>query len=281
MFKNATVAGFNPKAILLGVPGALTFVPPLELEMLRDGWAPVRDDQYFYSNNGHILLNYTIEKKHLPAGAVKLVVAEKAKVLEAEQGHPIGRKQRRDLTERVHDELLPRALPTRSSTKVWIDRKAGRIVIDSASNSTVEAVQRLLIKTFDGIGLQDVTWPRAKVITEWMFTEPEGFTVDDAVTLQYPGEKGKLVKFDHANLGEQDVLQHIQKGGASVTALAMTFDAKVSFVMTDSAQLRRIRPLDILKEDAAAAKDVDRFDNDFVLMTGELSRLFDALAGEA
>ena len=49
---------------------------------------------------------------------------------------------------------------------------------------------------------------------------------------------------------------------------------------------KSIKALDVLKEGAhAAANDVERFDNDFVLMTGELAKmladLVEALGGEA
>lgn len=290
MFKNATIIGFNPRALQsrLGawpvVADEFHFTPPLSNELERSGWSPVRDDVYCYSGVGmsdQFLLYFTVEKKHLPAGAVKLVVAEKAAAQAEAQGFPLGKVQRRELTERVRDELLPRALSSRSTTKVWIDRAAGRIVIDSCARSTVEAIQRLLIKSFGDIGLQDVTWPRAKTITQWVFDEPESFTLDDQITLQYPGERGKVIKFDRANLSEQDVLHHVQYGKATVKSVAMTFDDRISFVMTDGAQVRRIRALDILKEGREAEKDVDRFDNDFVLMTGELSRLVNALVAEA
>ena len=62
----------------------------------------------------------------------------------------------------------------------------------------------------------------------------------------------------------------------------MTWNGKVSFVLHDNLQLRRITPLDILKE--SAESDEELFDSDFAIMTGELSQLItdviDALGGE-
>jgi recombination associated protein RdgC len=278
MFKNATLLGFNPKATFAPLPDEMKFTPPSDLELKRSGWAPVRDDVLAYINNGHWLLNFTVEKKHMPAGAVKLVVNEKAAALEEAQGFAPGKKAMKDLKERVIDELLPRALSSRSTTRVWIDRAHGRIVIDSVSNAMIDEVQRALIKTFGDIGLQDVAWPRAKVITEWLEAAPCDFTSDDEVALQYPGERGKVVKYARADLGADDVQAHL-KAGASVQTMAMTYNDRISFVMTSDLQVRRIRPLDILKE--GDTKDVDKFDNDFVLMTGEMSALFNALAAEA
>lgn len=283
MFKKATVFGFNPKALTaLAVPQNQTFTPPTSLEVSRSGWAPVRDDELVYLGQGkQVLMNFAIEKKILPASVVHEVAKARAAEMEGQQGFPPGKKAMKELKERVADELLPRAFSTRSVTRVWIDRDAGRIVIESTAQSVLDLIQRALYNTFGDVGLQDVTWPRAKVITEWLrVEEPAGFTLDDAVTLAYPNAQRKVVKFAKADLGGEDVAAHLEDG-AIVEALAMTYDSRISFTMTDSAQLRGIKALDILKEGRAAENDVDRFDNDFTLMTLELSKLFNALAEEA
>jgi recombination associated protein RdgC len=66
----------------------------------------------------------------------------------------------------------------------------------------------------------------------------------------------------------------------------MTWNDKVSFVLTDKLHIKRLAFLDILKEQAEkSAEGADeRFDADFALMAGELAKLFDdlltALGGE-
>jgi recombination associated protein RdgC len=66
----------------------------------------------------------------------------------------------------------------------------------------------------------------------------------------------------------------------------MTWSDRVSFVLTPSLILKRVNPLDVLKEaaDPTAQNDDERFESDFMLMTAELARLFadlaDALGGE-
>jgi recombination associated protein RdgC len=48
---------------------------------------------------------------------------------------------------------------------------------------------------------------------------------------------------------------------------------KASFVLTESLTIKRVTPLDVIKEnaDTISNNDDDRFDSDIVLMTGELS----------
>jgi len=67
----------------------------------------------------------------------------------------------------------------------------------------------------------------------------------------------------------------------------MTWADRVSFVLTESLALKRIAALDVLKEQAdvsSGAGDDERFDADFTLMAGEVSKLIAdvvaALGGE-
>jgi recombination associated protein RdgC len=282
MFKKATIIGFNPKAMAtLTVPQEQLFAPLLSSEVSRSGWSAVRDDELVYiGHNKQVLMHFTIEKKILPASVVNQVAKAKAAELEEQQGFPPGKKAMKDLKERVFDELLPRAFTTTSVTRVWIDREAGRIVIENTAGSVLDLIQRALYKTFGELQLQDIAWPRAKVLTSWLDQgEPEHFTLDDAVTLQYPNAQRKVVKFAKANLAAEDVRGHVA-AGAVVQAVAMTYNSRISFTITDNMQLRGIKPLDILRE-SAGTPDADKFDNDFTLMTGELSLLFTALAEAA
>lgn len=281
MFKNATILGISPKAkIDVEQLQAARFVPIGDLEAQSAGFSPVRGDELAYVSAGSILLNYTVEKKVMPASAVNVIVKAKADELGEAQGFPLGKKAMKELKERVIDELLPRALSTRRTTAIWVDAVKSRIVVDSPSSSVVTDIQRALIKTLGDIGLQDVAWPRAKVITEWMIDEPAGFTLDDQVALKYPGEKGTVVKITNVTLPYGNVTDYIN-AGAMVESMSMTYDDRISFVMTEDAQLRRIRPLDVLKQSAAEAEEVDKFEANFALMTLEFRRMIDALVGEA
>ncbi|HZZ11379.1 MAG TPA: recombination-associated protein RdgC, partial [Paraburkholderia sp.] len=68
--------------------------------------------------------------------------------------------------------------------------------------------------------------------------------------------------------------------------LAMTWNDRVSFVLTPSLTIKRIAPLDVIKEagDPTAQNDDEVFDSDFTLMSAELDRmlgdLLDTLGGE-
>jgi recombination associated protein RdgC len=66
----------------------------------------------------------------------------------------------------------------------------------------------------------------------------------------------------------------------------MTWADRISFVLTESLTIKRVAPLDVIKEsaDVTAQNDDERFDSDVMLMTGELSKMLGdlvaALGGE-
>nr|MBF0682431.1 recombination-associated protein RdgC [Pseudomonas sp.] len=82
-----------------------------------------------------------------------------------------------------------------------------------------------------------------------------------------------------------DVRRHIA-AGKQCTRLALTWADRVSFVLTENLSVKRVTALDVLKEnaDSGASDEAERFDADFALMTGELSRMLEdltqALGGE-
>ncbi len=83
----------------------------------------------------------------------------------------------------------------------------------------------------------------------------------------------------------EDASPHIKRC-KQATRLAMTWDSKISFVLTESLAIKGIKPLDVIAEkESSTRNDEERFDGDFMLMTGELAKLMadvvEALGGEA
>ena len=84
--------------------------PCTSFEMESHGWVtPQPEGPFLYTQNRHWLCALGSEHKLLPASVVRQVAAERAAVLAKKQGHTIGRKQMREIKERVLHELLPRA----------------------------------------------------------------------------------------------------------------------------------------------------------------------------
>jgi recombination associated protein RdgC len=202
--------------------------------------------------------------------------------IEEQQGYKPGRKQMKEIKERVADELLPRAFSIYRDTRVWIDPVNRWLVIDAAASAKADEVIGLLSKTIDPLPLEPLYVARspAAAMTDWLAADeaPAGFTVDQDTELRASGESRAAVRYVKHAIEAEDVRRHIQ-AGKQCTRLAMTWADRVSFVLTESMDIKRVAPLDVLKEnaDAMGQNDDERFESDWTLMTGELARLLDGL----
>ena len=255
------------------------FQPGNSVEKQTAGWASPRDDgALVYAANRQMLLTFRAEKKLLPASVINQVTKARAQELEEQQGFKPGRKQLRELKEQVTDELLPRAFSIRRDTRVWIDPVNGWLVIDAASQTLADEVRGLLVKSIDQLPLTSVRVAHSPVaaMTEWLLSgeAPGGFTVDQDAELRSTGEGGATVRYVGHALEAEDMRRHIE-AGKQCMRLAMTWDDRVSFVLTPSLTIKRVTPLDVIKEaeDPTAQNDEERFESDFALMTGELARM--------
>ncbi len=113
---------------------------------------------------------------------------------------------------------------------------------------------------------------------------PEGFTVDRECELKACDESKAVVKYGHHPLDIAEVQAHIDAGKLP-TKLALTWDDRVSFVLTEGLQLKKLAFLDAVFDDQDSDHDDKGFDTDVAIATGELSNLIpdliEALGGEA
>ena len=266
------------------------FAPCTSLDMQSQGWVSPRDNgMLVHTVNRQMLILLGTEKKLLPASVINQVAKEKAAELEEQQGFKPGRKQMKEIKEQVTDELLPRAFSIKRNTWTWIDPVNGWLVVDAASSSKAEEVLKLLIKAIDKFPMDGLRVARSPLaaMTDWLAADEAqgGFTVDQDTELRATGEGKATVRYVRHTLEADDVRRHIA-AGKQCTRLAMTWADRVSFVLTESLTVKRIAPLDVLKEDSDSTmkNDDERFDSDIALMTGELHRmisdLVEALGGE-
>ncbi len=259
------------------------FIPGGRLEALRVGWAPPQPDDpaLVCSVGGQLLLSLRQEKKLLPARVITQTVAERARLIEAEEGFKPGRKRLRELKDQVRDELLPRAFSLSSDTRVWIDPAARRLAVEAVSAARADEVVGLLLKAVEGLVIRPLRTeasPAGEMTAGLAEGEaPAGFTIDQDAELRARDSKAS-VRFANQTLDHEDILRHT-RAGKQCARLALTWSARVAFVLTDRMEIRRIRPQDVIKETAAGHEGdaAERFASDMSLMTGELSRLLDAL----
>lgn len=268
------------------------FSPASSAEETAIGWVPPRegDPSLVIGVDRQMLIALRTEKKLLPAKVITQFVKHAAARIEEEEGVKVGRKRLKELKEQVRDELLPRAFSIASDTRVWIDPINGWLAVDAGSGLRAHDIFGLLAKAverFPGRALKVQATPAGEM-TAWLVTgeAPAGFTVDQDVELKARDGKA-TVRYANQSLEQDDVTRHT-KAGKQCTKLALTWNDRISFVLTDKLEIKRIKPLDVIKEAAAgsaAGADADeRFFSDMTMMTGELAGLLAdvvfALGGE-
>lgn len=259
-------------------------------EMLSRGWVyPRQEGAFVHAVNRQWLLALGVEQKLLPMTVIRQTAQERAAAIEAEQGRKVGRKEMRDLVERVTEELLPKAFTQRRTTWAWVDPVNGWLAVDAGSDARADEFMEVLLATLGDVALRPLQTQISPLaaMTGWLAENdaPAGFTLDSDLELRAASESQSAIRYVRHDIGGPEVAAHIT-AGKIVTKLGMTWNDKVSFVLTDKLHLKRLAFLDVLKEEAEkSAEGADElFDADFALMAGELGLLFAdllvALGGE-
>jgi recombination associated protein RdgC len=250
-------------------------------DMESRGWvSPRGDDTLLRTAGGQWLIALGVESRLLPAAVVRQEADERAEELAERQGYKLGRKQMRELCEQVTQEFLPRAFTRRRRVYAWIDPAGGWLGIDASSQAKAEDVLEHLRKTLDHFPLALLRTARspASAMTDWLAGEtPTNFTIDQDCELRSVSEEKSTVRYAHHPLDGGEIKDHLS-AGKMPTKLALTFDDRVSFVLTDKLELKRLDFLDVVRDEVSNEDDAEAlFDAEFALMTGELARLIPAL----
>jgi recombination associated protein RdgC len=228
---------------------------------------------------GQWIVKLIMEVKMIPASVVKRKVQEQLEHIAATTGRKPGKKERRDIMDDARLSLLPVAFTKQSSVQVWVDPAAGLLVTDAGSQAKADEVMTGLIKAVDGLVVQLIntqTSPTAAMAL-WLSSKegPPGFTVDRECELKAADESRAVVRYTRHALDTEEVRQHIALGKMP-TRLALTWNDRVSFVLTETLQLKKVSFLETVFESAAASPSDtgdDSFDADVAIATGELMQL--------
>lgn len=255
------------------------------------GFVPLREHGAFVHSIGeHWFIALQREGKLLPSSVVNQQVRERAREIEAREGRKPGRRELGELREQIDGELLLRAFSVRQTVFAWIDPKRGWLGIDAPGRGKADPVLEALCKAVERLPLALVKTARSPVaaMADWLSggEAPAGFTIDQDCELKSMLEEKSTVRYVHHNLDGDEIRNHI-RAGKQPTRLALTWNDRLSFVLTDKLEIKRIAILDTIKEEAEHnAENADElFDADLALMSGEFTRflpdLLDALGGES
>ncbi len=267
------------------------FVPCGGQDQETRGWvSPMGDDFLVHRVAGNWLISLGVEQRLLPSSVVKQEAEDRAEDIAAQQGYKPGRKQMKELREQIMQEFLPRAFTRRRKMFAWIDPEGGWLCIDAPSQARAEDMLELLRQTLDVLPVTLLRTERSpsSAMADWLagHEAPAGFSIDQDCELRSVTEEKAVVRYVRHTLEGDEVRGHLESGKMP-TRLALTFDDRVSFVLTEKLEIKRLDFLDVVKEKAeeSGAEDARAlFDAEFSLMAGELKLLLpaviEALGGE-
>lgn len=255
------------------------------------GWVPPRGEEHgalVESVDGQWIARFMTETKVLPGSVLARKVKEKATRIEQETGRKPGKKESKELKEEAKLDLLPMAFTKQGSTWVWIDPHAHLLVLDTGSQGKADEVVTMLVDALPGfaVALLDTQTSPQAAMADWLTNDepydgPEVFSVGRECELKACDESKAVVRYGRHPLDIEEVLEHIRQGKLP-TKLAMSWDDRVSFVLTESLQIKKVAFQDTVFE--GQKQDDAGFDADVAIATGELSKLvpdlIEALGGE-
>ena len=293
VFKNMIVYRIAPQwqVELTQVEEALAKAPFQECGATQEkslGWVPPRGELHgplVESVGGQWILRFMVETKVLPGSVLARKVKEKAERIEKETGRKPGKKESKELKDEAKLDLLPMAFTKQGSMWIWIDTASRLLVLDTSAQGRADEVVTLLVESLPGLSvslLDTQTSPQA-AMAHWLKEQepPVGFTVDRECELKSANEEKAVVRYARHPLDIEEVQAHIDAGKLP-TKLALTWDDRVSFMLTEGLQIKKVSFLDTVFEGTKA--DDGGFDTDVAIATGELVKLIpdliEALGGE-
>ena len=265
------------------------FVPCGASQEKAIGWVEPRGEAHgplVEAVGGQRILKLKIETRGVPSSVVTRKAKERSAQIETTEGRKPGKKEMKEIKEDVKLSLMPMAFSKESSVWVWIDPDAELLVIDAGSQGKADEVITMLVKSFAGLSLALINTQMSpqSAMASWLITQesPASFSVDRECELKAADESKSVVRYVRHALDTEEVKQHVE-GGKLPTRLALTWEGRVSFALTETLQLKKVTFLDVVFEATSAEKD-EGFDADVAIATGELAKLLpdllEALGGE-
>ena len=293
VFKNVIMFRIQPgwSTSIEQIEEALQQTPFTECGLTQErsfGWVPPRGEAHgalVEAVGGQYILKFMTESKAVPASVLNRKVKERVAQIEAATGRKPGKKESKELKEEAKLALLPMAFTKQAATTVWVDREQNLLVIDAGNQGRADEIVTCLSKALPGFGTTEMqtTTSAGIAMSEWLTTQepPAGFSIDRECELKATDDSKAVVRYSKHPLDIEEVKQHIATGKVP-TKLAMTWDERVSFVLTDTMLVKKISFLDVVFE--GNKPEDSGFDADAAIATGELAQLIPdlvaALGGE-
>lgn len=233
-------------------------------QISRYGWLPIHGDSRIYASADCWLMALQIDKKVLPERVLK---AEHQRACQAfvEMHHfAPSLLIRQALKERVTAKLLESAFVKTSVIHLMIDTRMRRLLVATPSQRVADTAIAALRETLGSLRVVPLARHAAahpqSAMTRWLATHelPPDFALSDSFELASRQCLSRRVRHCHQSIDDRQLAAHL-RDGLQVTQLALSWQDRCAFTLTDTMQIRGLR-LEGGATGAAGLADPDGFD---------------------
>jgi recombination associated protein RdgC len=280
--------------------GDNAFIPCANYEKSRIGWvsplgdaapeleedqssvqSPLQSPMLTHIVGDYIMLCAQQQDRLLPSSVVREATAEKIAEIEASQARKVYRKEKREIQDNMYASLLPRAFTRSTRLYGYISRADKLLIIDTPSATKAEEFINLLRDTLGSfpVALPDSKRAPSDVMTRWLLEQKatDKFELHDDCELFNPLDSSNVVRCKGQELVSDEIKSHLQ-AGKRVRQLRVMWNNVLSCSITEELSLKQLRFEDIKEESDSFTEETpaQKFDQEFALMTLELSAFFKA-----
>lgn len=249
------------------------------------GWiSPFGTSEFTIQQDYFVMLRFGNKEKVIPPGILNKMVKNQVKMTE-ERGGTVNFEQKQKIKEDLYNSCLPNALVKETETDLYFDKSNHLLIIDSATVSTADQIVsflRQLFKTFKVRPLAPVgSGHVVPSLSMWLKNQdklPQNFTLGNEVSLSSFDDEGATINASNMFSLSDHMAEHLDNG-FSVSKLGLDFGGRVSFTLTSSLDLKKIRIHDVALDDyeVETVTSSDRLVPDFFMAASELKGVFAAL----
>ncbi|MDA3920562.1 MAG: recombination-associated protein RdgC [Salinisphaera sp.] len=225
------------------------FVPPIKGEHAMS-----------YAVDGLVIAVHQEITRVLPGAVLTEEVDERVERIETAEGRKVSRREKADIRDEAHFELLPRAFTRSKRTPVIVDLRSSRVWVDVGSEKRAEDIVAALREALGSLPVKraDSRVPPIEELSRWVedpTTLPNGFECGDRCSFESSDEVKSTVRVTAMDLQREEVQAHLAAGMQAVK-LNVAVDDAIEFDLDENLDLKRIRALDLIQDDLDSV-DVD------------------------
>ena len=233
---------------------------------------------------GADLMRLRVQTRLLPSSAVNEAMEERIKAFQARMHREPSRKEKRDLKDEVHAELMPKTLL--KSQRMWgmFIVKEGLLAVDTSSEAQAELFLDTLRSAFGSLEAVPLSFnePVGRLLSQiFLGNGPTRFQAGRECKMLDTAAGKASVSWLDMELESASVQKHV-RDGLTLDRLAIRFDDVITCVLDQMGVVRKFKIEGVTGDEDAELDDhpLALLDAEFVIVGGMVQRLVEGLKKE-